>query len=103
MRWMITCRAIVACCVAVLIGGLLAQTLPDESSKSVPISRRLVFPEGSPVSFYVRLLRIDSDGSRDDVTAVTGPDGRFTFTATPGHRYKIFPSCWRNEYPTQNG
>ena len=86
---MITWRAIVACCVAVLIGSLLAQTPPDEPRKSVHISGRLVFPDGSPVSFDVRLLRIDSDGPKDDVTAVAGPDGRFTFTATPGHRYKI--------------
>jgi hypothetical protein len=61
----------------------------DEPSKSLHISGRLVFPDGSPVSFNVRLLRIDSDGPKDDLTAVTGPDGRFTFAATPGHRYKI--------------
>ena len=89
MRLMIICRPTVAFCATVLFGRVLAQTPPDEPTKSIHISGRLVSPDRRPVSFPVRMTRIDADGPKSDETVTTGPDGLFTFKAAPGKRYRI--------------
>jgi len=86
---MVTRGTIVAFCAAVLIGSAPAQMPPDEPTKSVRISGRLVFPDGSPVSFGIRMARIDSDGFKDEGTTTVGRDGRFTFMAAPDRKYRI--------------
>lgn len=85
---MTTCRAILAFCATVLFGIAVAQTAP-EPSKSVRISGRLVFPNGSPASFGIRMARIDPEGFKDAGTAMAGGDGRFVFMAAPGFKYRI--------------
>lgn len=86
---MATRRAIVAFCATVLFGIALAQTPANEPTKTVRISGRLVFPDGNPVSFGIRMARIDPDGFKDEGTAITGRDGRFSFMAAPGRKYRI--------------
>lgn len=85
---MATYRAIVAFCAAVLVGMALAQTTPDEATKTVRISGRLVYPDGSPVSFGVRLERLDQYG-RVEATATTSRDGHFTLITVPGPKYMV--------------
>jgi hypothetical protein len=86
---MTTPKAILASCVTVLFGIALAQTATDEPTKSVRISGRLVFPDGSPASFGIRMARIDPDGFKDEDTTTVGRDGRFMFMAVLGYRYRI--------------
>jgi hypothetical protein len=86
---MTTCRAIVGFCAVAVVGIALAQTTPDEPTKSVRISGRLVFPDGSPASFGIRMARIDPDGFKDEGTTTVGRDGRFTFMAASGYKYRI--------------
>ena len=84
-----TAPASVAAIVAIWLPlAVFAQTT-DKPAGSVRISGRLVFPDGTPVSYGVRMTPLDSDGPAKDVVAVAGRDGRFTFTALPGHKYRI--------------
>src|SRR6266478_5083871 len=87
-RLMIICRRTVAFCATLLLARV-PQTPPDEPTKSIHISGRLVSPDRRPVSFPVRLTRIDADGPKSDQTVTTGPDGVFTFKAAPGKTYRI--------------
>ncbi|MGD0361236.1 MAG: hypothetical protein ABSC93_10230 [Bryobacteraceae bacterium] len=85
-----TAPASVAAIVAISLPlAVFAQTTPDKPAGSVRVSGRLVFPDGTPVSFGVRMTPLDSDGSAKDVIVITGLDGRFTFTALTGHKYRI--------------
>src|ERR1039457_5531492 len=77
-----------ACCAAATVSAG-AQTAPSTPTKSVRISGRLVFPDGRPASYSVGMARIASDGFKDYVQRVSGGDGIFTFTAAPGHQYRI--------------
>jgi hypothetical protein len=83
----------------VLFGIALAQTTPDEQTKTVHISGRLVFPDGNPASFRLRMDRIEPDRFKEEGTAVAGRDGRFTFTAAPGRKYRISLAAWGMKTP----
>ncbi len=86
---MTTCREIVVVGAIVLFGSARAQTPTGEAIKTVHISGRLVSLDGNPVSFHLRVARIAPDGFKDEGTAIAGRDGRFSFMAAPGRKYRI--------------
>jgi hypothetical protein len=65
----------------------LAQNTVISTEKSVRISGRLVFPDGTPVSFGVQLSR--RDDYRIDKAASAGADGVFSFVVPAGPIYRI--------------
>ncbi len=69
--------------------AVFAQTAPDKPAESVRISGRVIFPEGGPVSAYVRMARLESDGLTDEKSALTDEHGVFTFLGIPGNKYRI--------------
>ncbi len=76
-------------CFAIVALASFAQTRPDEPANSVHLSGRLVFPDGSPASYSVRISRIEPDGPIDETPVTSNGLGIFTFLGAPHKKYRL--------------
>jgi hypothetical protein len=90
--------------IAVLSGFGMAQTTPDEPSKSVRISGRLVSPDGLTVPAEVPIARIEPYGLESEETVATDSQGVFTFLGSSGKRYRMYlTDSWQKIVDTASG
>src|ERR1017187_1643209 len=75
---------------SVLAGVAFGQMKSGEPVKTVRISGRLVSPDGNPVSFAVRISKMERDGPPNEITAISDGHGLFTFLAESHHKYRIW-------------
>lgn len=75
---------------AFLSGVAFGQAKPEEPIKPAHISGRLVTLDGNPVSFPVRISKLDWDVPPNELTAMADGHGVFTFLAESNRKYKIW-------------
>ncbi len=81
-------RCVFALLLAVMSATGYGQAKPDEQTKPVHISGRVVFPGGG-ANFHVYIARIEPGGPVSEPSVLTGSGGVFTFSGSLGVTYRI--------------